>query len=181
MAAHFFTMTGYIFKTRAQEPAEASDGVFRMISMNFRHALLASIPTLLATALLVLGGCRAHIQPAVGRIVSTEGDSVPVGSQPARIVEIDGDRVFPSQRSFALAPGTHIIRVSPPIAGPTHQVPTEFGVLAYLSDEPLELDVEAGWTYFIGLEVIEPIDYTKRSGHWRAIVVRSARSDREPS
>ncbi|MDH3915594.1 MAG: hypothetical protein OEU49_00085 [Chromatiales bacterium] len=120
-----------------------------------------------------LGACRGSAFPDRGRIVATEGDTVPVGLEPARIVEIDGNRVFPAQRSFALAPGIHVIRVSPPVAGPPQQVPTEFGMLEYLRDEPLQLEVRAGWTYFIGLEVLERVDYTKRTGHWRAVVTRS--------
>lgn len=173
LAAHSFTTPGYIFKTRRSKLCKTDIRLPSKSVTTSRNSVRLLTCAIVALQLFGLGACRGSALPDRGRIVATEGSTVPVGLEPARIVEIDGDRVFPAQRSFALAPGIHIIRVAPPVAGPPQQVPTEFGMLEYLQDEPLQLEVRSGWTYFIGLEVLERVDYTKRTGHWKAVVSRA--------
>lgn len=105
--------------------------------------------------------------------MSTVGAPVPKGLEPAYVAEIDGRRVAHSRRSFQLKPGTHLIRVTPYVAGPTHEVPTQDAMLAYLRNDPLALEVRAGETHYIALRVITPIDYTTRAGYWRAELAHS--------
>ncbi len=131
---------------------------------------------IIATSLLAafLSGCQQGAAArSTGTVISTVGEMVPAGLEPAYVVRIDGHPVFPSQRGFALAPGVHEIRVAPHIQGPTHQVPTHEAMIEALRNDALELDVRAGWTYFIAMRVFEVPDYTTRTGYWRAELARA--------
>lgn len=141
--------------------SSAATGVFRAI---IATSLLAA---------LVCGCQHGEADRATGTVISTVGDTVPAGLEPAYVVRIDGHAVFPSQRGFALAPGVHEIRVAPHIQGPTHQVPTHEAMIEALRNDALELDVRAGWTYFIAMRVFEVPDYTTRTGYWRAELARA--------
>jgi ABC-type Fe3+-hydroxamate transport system substrate-binding protein len=142
--------------------------VFSKLTSSVRGAVTVAI---LAVA---VAACQGVESPrGTGTIISTAGETVPMGLEPAHVVVIDGRQVFPGQRGFALAPGVHEIRVAPHVAGPTHQVPTQYAMIRELTNDALELDVEAGWTYHIAMRVIEPPDYTNRVGHWQAVVARA--------
>lgn len=134
-----------------------------------------AVVLLTATAVVwTMSGCRsADVVADTGTVVSTVGESVPLGLEPAYIVEIDGRLQSHAQRSFPLAPGIHVIRVAPHVAGPTHQVPTQRAMVMHIRNDPLELEVRAGWVYRIALEVLEPPDYTTRTGHWQAVLASS--------
>jgi hypothetical protein len=141
-----------------------SSAATRMFRVSIAASLLAAY----------LSGCQhGAAARATGTVISTVGETVPAGLEPAYVVRIDGHPVFPSQRGFALAPGVHEIRVAPHIQGPTHQVPTHEAMIEVLRNEALELEVQAGWTYFIAMRVFEVPDYTTRTGHWRAELARA--------
>ena len=138
--------------------------------------LSSSVRGALTVAILAVGvaACQSAESPrSTGTVISSVGETVPMGLEPAYIVVIDGREVFPKQRGFALAPGVHEIRVAPHVEGPTHQVPTHYAMIRELTNDALELDVKAGWTYQIAMRVIETPDYTNRVGHWQAVVART--------
>lgn len=119
-------------------------------------------------------GCRSiTVSSATGVVVATVGESVPAGLEPAYVVEIDGRLQSYAQRSFALAPGVHVIRAAPHVPGPTHQVPTQEAMIRHIRNDPLELDVRPGQVYRIALRVLVPPDYTTRTGYWQAVVASS--------
>lgn len=172
VAAHLFTTPQQIFKLTA--PGRGYDGEIMngTVTLRLRDVVSAIVVTWLIA--ILAGGCQ-HSAGArdSGTVVSTVGQTVPSGLEPAYVVRIDGHSVFPSQRGFALAPGIHEIRVAPHIPGPTHQVPTHEAMITVLRNDALELDVREGWTYFIAMRVIETPDYTTRTGYWRAEVARA--------
>jgi hypothetical protein len=87
-------------------------------------------------------------------------------------VEIDGETVAWSQSGHRLAPGLHRIRVVPPVAGPTEQVPSAEALATRWPNEPVVIDVVAGHTYVVGLRMTERLETAGRRGRWEAVVVR---------
>lgn len=130
-----------------------------------------------AALLLVLGlaGCAGPARSdgdGFGIVVSTVGRSIPREFGPAYIIEIDGVRLSHVQRAHRLTPGRHTIRVVPELQGSSHHVPQRAALARQIENSPLELDVEVGRLYEIGLRVLEPINIRQRRGRWEAVVVR---------
>jgi hypothetical protein len=171
-AAHLFTTRHHFFKMACSgwgyDAQVVGETVFDILSSCIRGAI--------AVAVLAVGpaACQSSESPrGTGTVISTVGETVPLGLEPAYIVLIDGHKVFPKQRGFALAPGVHEIRVAPHVEGPTHQVPTHYAMIRELTNDALDLNVEAGWTYHVAMRVIKTPDYTNRLGHWQAVVARA--------
>lgn len=130
-----------------------------------------------------LAGCAGSATAdgdRVAIVVSTVGRPVPAGFEPAYIIEIDGVRVSFSQRGHRLAPGLHIVRVAPHVQGPTHQVTSTEALALHIDNAPVEIEVDAGRIYEIGMRVLEPINVTRREGRWEAAVVRVRGTAQEP-
>lgn len=176
VATHLFTTPQQIFKLAPARRGYDGGDMYRRLTSRLKSLLSAVVATCLLAAMT--GGCQHGTGTRTsGTVISTVGQTVPSGLEPAYIVRIDGHTVFPSQRGFGVAPGVHEIRVAPHIPGPTHQVPTHEAMITELRNDPLELEVREGWTYFIAMRVIETPDYTTRKGYWRAEVARAVPPD----
>jgi hypothetical protein len=128
-----------------------------------------SAPGLLPLVILA-AGCAGPV--TTGLVLGSEGRPLPSGIDPARIVEIDGETVPWSRSGHRLAPGRHLIRVVPRVAGPTEQVPSAEALATRWPNEPVVIDVVAGHTYVVGLRMIERLETAGRRGRWEAVVVR---------
>jgi len=105
---------------------------------------------------LISSGCTLNQGLAehdpFGRIIHTIGEDVPAGTLRAHIFEIDGEPVTWERRNHLLAPGRHSIRAWP--EGPPQTFIPDWIAIeeGRVRVDPLALEVEAGYHYFIGVE-----------------------------
>lgn len=105
---------------------------------------------LMAIAALAALGC-ARPDADLAAVADSRSVPLPPGYEPAWIVEIAGRRVPPERGVHHLEPGTLRIGLRPVIEGPPDQVPLTAGANRDGEVLYLDLEIEAGRRYELGL------------------------------
>ena len=114
-----------------------------------------------------------------GLISNTIGTVVAEDLDPAHIYEIDGEIVSHHQGTFTLEPGRHAIRVWP--QGPAQRMIPDYEAIERerIQVDALELEVEAGYRYYLAapskesrtiVEVITEEGAERSLGDWQKTV-----------